>query len=198
MSDPAPPRLSLAEPLADPPHHDPDQTYAGVWVASHRFLGVELQRGEVVDLRLDDCDVSGLTAQDSVLRRAELHGTRLRGVVWSGGAIDDLVIDGGIAHDLSLRFTRLRHTVFRDCDLTGLDCRGTRFVDVVMDRCTLTRADFAEATVESLRLTGCTMAGVRGAGRLRGAEIDIDDLASLAPSLADELGIRVREASVEA
>jgi uncharacterized protein YjbI with pentapeptide repeats len=123
---------------------------------------------EIVDVTLEDCDVIGVLAQNSRLERVTVTGSRLRGVAWAGGVIRDLTLDGVNGTDLSCRFSALRVVTFRDCQLD-------------------------HAKVKSLRITGCNLAGVTGAVDLRGASIDLDDVLSLAPSLARETGITIEQ-----
>jgi uncharacterized protein YjbI with pentapeptide repeats len=187
----SPPQLSATEPRHDVPLIEGDSDISDLWLTGARLLDLDLDRPECLDVRLDDCDVSGAAARDFVVRRMELRRTRLRGVTWTGGQCDDVLVEGCATSELSLRFSRLRRVVFRDCELAGIDLYAVNFEQVRFERCDLSRATLHEATVKSLRITDCDLTGLIGATRLRGAEIDLSDLASLAPSLALEAGIRL-------
>jgi uncharacterized protein YjbI with pentapeptide repeats len=146
---------------------------------------------EIVDVTLEDCDVIGVSAQKSRLERVTISGSRLRGVTWAGGVIRGATLDAVTCHDLSCRFSTLRAVILRDCQLPEADFTEVEFNQVVLERCDLRGAKFDHATVKSLRLAGCNLAGASGAIDLRGASMDLDDVLSLAPSLARENGITI-------
>jgi uncharacterized protein YjbI with pentapeptide repeats len=88
-----------------------------------------------------------------------------------------------------MRFSGLRNVVFRDCDLTGADFYQATFDHVSFEGCRLRMARFHGVTIKCLRINGCDLSGLVGALDLKGAQIAVDDLQSLAPSLAGEAGI---------
>ena len=146
---------------------------------------------EIVGVTVEDCDIIGVLAQNSRLERVTISGSRLRGATWAGGVIRDVTLDAVNAAELSCRFSALRAVTFRDCQLTEADFTEAEFDQVAFERCELRGAKFDHAKVKSLRITGCNLAGVSGAVDLRGASIDLDDVLSLAPSLAREIGITI-------
>lgn len=190
---PAAPRISASEPAAQAPEVDADEVHDS-WLRGVRIVGLDLERPELVDLRLEDCDLSGVVATDHIVRRLAVSNTRLRSVMLTGGQCDDLVVDGCQTEQVSLRFSRLRRVVFRDSRLAGIDFYGVRFDHVLIEGCDLSGASFDNAVVDALRLRNCDFTGVTGGSRLRGAEVDASDLPSLAPSLATDAGIRLRDA----
>jgi len=146
---------------------------------------------EVVGVTVEDCDVIGVLAQNSRLERVTVTGSRLRGVTWAGGIVRDVTLNAVNSADLSCRFSTLRLVTFRDCQLAEADFTEAEFDQVTFERCDLRSAKFDHAKVKSLRITGCNLPGVSGAVDLRGATIDLDDVLSLAPSLAREIGITI-------
>lgn len=148
-----------------------------------------MTRPEIVDVVLSGCDVAGLVSRDGRAARVLIEQSRLRGVTWANGMVEDVVVDGITAADLSVRFSTLRRVVFRDCSLPGLDLTETSLDDVRFERCALTRVQWDHARVKQLRIEGCDLTGCTGADALRGASIHPDDLLTLAPSLAVALGI---------
>jgi uncharacterized protein YjbI with pentapeptide repeats len=191
--EPAPPQISQAEPAAAL-CGDCDDDIADLWLKHARILELDLDRPELVDVQLEDCDVSGIIARDFIARRVELRGTRIRGVTFASGQYDDGLLDDCTTSELSLRFSRLRRVVFRNCDLSGADLYSTTFDHVTIEGCDLQRARFDAATVNCLAITNCNLAGVTGAFGLKGAQLDASDLPALAISLAREAGIDVRDA----
>lgn len=146
---------------------------------------------EIVEVTLEDCDVIGVLAQKSRLERVSITGSRLRGVSWAAGVIRGVTLDSVTGQDLSCRFSTLRVVTLRDCQLPEVDFTEAEFDQVMLERCDLRAAKFDHAKVKSLRIAGCNLAGASGAIDLRGASMDLDDVLSLAPSLAREIGIAI-------
>jgi uncharacterized protein YjbI with pentapeptide repeats len=190
---PAPAQISAAEP-SPATVGDCDEDVNDLWLANARVLELDLDRPELVDVRLDDCDVSGIVASDFIARRVELRRTRVRGVTFGSGQLDDALIEDAATSELSLRFSRLRRVVFRNCDLSGADFYSTTFEHVTIEGCNLQRARFDAATVSCLAIMGSNLAGVTGAFGLKGAQLDASDLPALSISLAREAGIAIRDA----
>jgi uncharacterized protein YjbI with pentapeptide repeats len=189
----APPGTSHTEPASHPPT-DCDGDIGDLWLKDARVLELDLDRPEILDVRLEDCDLSGVVATGFVARRVALERTRIRGVTLVKGQFDDGLLTGCVSSDLSFRFSRLRRVVFRDCDLSGADFYNVAFDHVTIDGCDLRRAHFDAATVSCLAITSCDLAGVTGVAGLKGAQLDASDLPNLAQSMASETGILIRDA----
>lgn len=155
------------------------------------MLGLELDRPEWVDLRFEDCDLSGVVARNFAMRRVQFRDTRLRGVALANGQYDDGLVLDCRTEELSLRFTRMRNVTFRGCDLSNADFYSAIFEHVTIESCSLRGARFHAADVKCLRIKDCDLLGIVGALDLKGAVLDASDLPSLAPSLASEAGIEL-------
>lgn len=189
------PNLSAQAPATDPADGilNDDGDVKDLWLSQSRVVGLDLDRPEFVDVRLDDCDLSGITSTAFVSRRMHMSGTRLRGVIFGNGQFEDSVIAGCTTDELSFRFTRLKRVIFRDCDLSGVDFYSATFEHVTIEGCNLQRAHFDAATVMCLTITNCQLAGVSGVTGLRGALLDASDLPAMSIALATEIGIKVRD-----
>jgi uncharacterized protein YjbI with pentapeptide repeats len=168
---------------------DPVELDHVTWTGE-RILGVELDRAQVTDAQLAGCDLSGVVLTSYAARRVAITETRIRDCVWSGGILQDAEVTGCRAERWSLRFSTLQRVTIADCALVGADFYGVTFDKVVFERCDLSGAHFDNATVKELTMRSCGFLGVTGALSLRGAVVDLDDLAGLAPSLAREAGLR--------
>jgi len=162
----------------------------GVTLTGERFVSLELDRPQLVDLTVDGCDLSGVVMSSYAVRRAKVLRTRIRDCVWGGGIMQDCTFDECPSERWSLRFSTLQRVTFTDCAFTGGDFYGVTFDKVIFERCDLSGAHFDSATVKELTIRSCTLLGVTGALSLRGASVDLDDLPGLAPSLAREAGLR--------
>jgi uncharacterized protein YjbI with pentapeptide repeats len=190
---PRAPQIDVAEPTDQLPD-EVDEDVRNLWLRDARLLGLDLDRPELLDLRLTDCDLSGVVATGYVARRVELSGTRARGVTFVKGQYDDGLVTDCTSSELSIRFSKLRHVVFRNCDLSGADFYSVTFDHVTFDGCDLQRATFDSAHVKCLSITNCNLVAVRGINGLKGAQVDASDLPGMAPALAFEAGILIRDA----
>jgi uncharacterized protein YjbI with pentapeptide repeats len=191
------PQLSSEAPTSQLPAdsaRQPDDDVRDLWLQGARILELELDRTEILDLRLEDCDVSGIVATGAMVRRMTMSRTRLRGVTFANGQYDDGLISDCFSSELSFRFSRLRQVVFRGCDLSGVDFSNTTFEHVTIDTCDLQRARFDAALVKCLSITNCTLTAISGVSGLKGAQLDASDLPALAQSLASDAGILIRDA----
>jgi uncharacterized protein YjbI with pentapeptide repeats len=190
---PRPPQVTATEPTDELPS-DVDEDVRDLWLRDARVVGLELDRPELLDFRLTDCDLSGMVATGFVARRVELSGTRIRGVTFVKGQYDDGLVADCTTSELSLRFSKLRHVVFRNCDLSGADFYNVTFEHVTFDGCDLQRAAFDGAHVTCLSITNCNLVAVRGINGLKGAQLDASDLPAMAIAMASEAGILIRDA----
>ena len=162
----------------------------GLTLTGERYVGLELERPQLVDVTVDGCDLSGVVMSSYAVRRAKVARTRIRDCVWGGGIMQDCTFDECPSERWSMRFSTLQRVTFADCTFVGGDFYDVTFDKVTFERCDLSGAKFDSATVKELTLKSCTLLGVTGALSLRGAAVDLDDLPGLAPSLAREVGLR--------
>jgi uncharacterized protein YjbI with pentapeptide repeats len=103
--------------------------------------------------------------------------------------------------------------IFAECKLDSWNFRGTTLTDVTFENCLLRDADFGGATLKRVRFPGCTLtradfsrvtlnrADLRGAEldiiagyeSLRGAIMTTAQLISIAPVLARQIGIDIKD-----
>jgi uncharacterized protein YjbI with pentapeptide repeats len=150
------------------------------------------ERPELVNVVLERCDVAGFLGRNGRAERVAIVGSRLRGVTWVNGMVQDVLLDGVTGEELSLRFSTLRRVTLRDCVLPGLDLTEATLDEVRLERCSLPNVQFKGAKLKSLRIEGCDLSGATGAAALAGASIHPDDLLTLAPALAEAIGMKVR------
>jgi uncharacterized protein YjbI with pentapeptide repeats len=161
-----------------------------VW-SEQRVVGAELDRPEIVDLSAEGCDFSGITTTGANMRRVRVASSRFRDCTFGGGVLQDAVIDECTSLRLSLRFSTLQRVIVTTSSMSELDLYGAILDHVLFRDCDLSGATFQGAVVKKLRLERCTLTGVDGALSLRGADVDLDDLITLGPSLAREAGLRL-------
>jgi uncharacterized protein YjbI with pentapeptide repeats len=118
-------------------------------------------------------------------------GARLTGVQWTRGTIADASFRDcriDLATFAGTTFERVR---FEDCLLAQADFRDALFRSVRLDGCDLTEADLGGVRIDRCEVAGCTLDGLAGVERLRGAAMPWADVVGNAALLAAALGIRV-------
>jgi uncharacterized protein YjbI with pentapeptide repeats len=151
-------------------------------------------RGALIsDARVTGEDLANLEAPELSLRRAELVRARLTGVQWTRGTIGDAVFRECRVDLAAFAGTTFERVLFEDCVLTQADFREALLRSVRLERCDLTEADLGGLRIDRVELRGCTLDGVHGLERLRGAAMPWGDIVANAAQFAGALGIRVLE-----
>jgi uncharacterized protein YjbI with pentapeptide repeats len=190
VNPPEPPRLDDA--TAEPPGtlgpgaaverarlDDPD--LPGLRARGLRLTDVEIARG----------NLANSAAPELVLRRVAITGARLTGAQWSGGRIEDVAFRDCRIDLATFAGTTFERVAFEDCLLAQADFRAALLRSVRFERCDLTEADLAGVRIDRCELRGCTLDGLGGVERLRGAAMPWADIGGHAALLAEALGIRV-------
>lgn len=161
--------------------------FQDVWVTEE--FGVATS--SLVEVRFRQLGAPLVRLARSSMREVEFDGGRL-------GAVE--------AYDVQCRAVR-----FSSCRVNYLNLRGAQLFDVEFDNCHIDELDLVHATAQRVHFTQCRvgdlslhggtftdvdlrgaeLAGVDGPASLRGVTISAEQLALLAPQLADELGILV-------
>ncbi|WP_216843371.1 pentapeptide repeat-containing protein [Phytoactinopolyspora alkaliphila] len=180
------------------------------------FDSLDFQDAEASGARFMECAFTTVTfSGGSVrcrfnevwLRAVRVVGAELIEADW----LDTTVLSSAFS-GIEAYSSQFRRVVFEDCKFDSVNFRAAQFSDVVFEGCLLDEVDwsgahlsgvsFPRSTLRGVRMPGVTMERVdfRGAaqlhladgyGSLRGATVDGDQLAGIAPMLAAELGITV-------
>jgi len=152
----------------------------------------DLKRGSLVsDARVKGADLANSDAPELSLRRVELDTVRLTGAQWTRGTIADAVFRDCRIDLASFAGTTFERTTFERCLLSQADFREALLRSVRFDRCDLTEADVVGVRIDRCELRGCTLDGLAGLERLRGAAMPWPDIVGHAGLFAAALGIRV-------
>jgi uncharacterized protein YjbI with pentapeptide repeats len=158
------------------------------------LTGARLINLAFADVELDACSLATVDARSGSMRRVTARGCRLTGLLWTEGALRDVLLTDCAIDLASFAASTIEHVVFERCilrqtDFQDADLRLVRLVD-----CDLTGADLSGARLAHCQLEGCTLDGLRGAESLRGAAMPWADILASAGTFADALGIRVLDA----
>ena len=186
--------------------HDGEQLtgdLSGQLAANTRFL----------ECTFRDCDLSEVRAPRARFAETSLYAVRGAGVDLAESTWLDCVVQGARLGAVQLHGAELRRVRFEGCKIEYLNLRSARLDECAFVDCQLVEPDFAEASLAGVEFDGtrlvapdfraATMAGVdlssadlvapRGLAGLKGATVSRLQLIDLAPVLATELGILVRD-----
>jgi uncharacterized protein YjbI with pentapeptide repeats len=148
--------------------------FSDVWFGGCRVVGSDLAHTGWLDVTMTSTVLAGVEAFDAELRRMVFHGAKLNSV--------------------NLRGARMREVVFENCVLDDVDFTGASLTDVRFPDSALRGVRIARSTLKKVDLRGATaLEFADGYDALNGAIIDSVQLVTMAPLLAQALGITVRD-----
>lgn len=157
------------------------------------LTGATLERWRLTDVVLENCELSGVSLERASFERVELRACRLSGFVAPGLVARSLTASDCRLDGAVLSGATIERSALRDCDLRRADLSRARLTGTALLRCDLRGIDLDRARCAGLLLFGSRLDEVRSAESLRGAVIAPDQLAELAVSLVDGLGITVAD-----
>jgi len=150
-----------------------------VWFGETRLVAVDMAESSLTDTWFSGCVFAGVQAFSCVGRR----------VLFRSGKLDSV----------NFRDSKLTDVVFEDCVLRDVDFGSAKLTRVRFTGSTLVGADFTHAECKDVDLRGARLGSADAPGikagydRLGGTTIDSLQLMTLAPLLAQHLGIRVTD-----
>ena len=155
-----------------------------------RFDQAVLTLAQVLDVRLETCDLAASVWEKAHFRRVEVAGSRLLGAAFADCELTDVLFQQSNLELARFWGSTLRSVRFERCELRQASFENVDLSGVIFHDCDLTDADLRGARLVGADLRGSTLSSVQvGAQDLRGAIID----PSQTIHLAALLGITVRE-----
>ena len=150
-----------------------------VWFGETRLVAVDLAESSLTDTWFSGCVFAGVQAFSCVGRR----------VLFRSGKLDSV----------NFRDSKLTDVTFEDCVLRDVDFGSAKLVRVRFPGCQFANVDFTKAACSAVDLRGARLGtadtpGIKaGYDSLSGTRIDSVQLMTIAPLLADHLGIKVTD-----
>ena len=166
---------------------------SGVMIERVNFMGAQFGRINAHDVLITQSDFSSASLADGSCNRIRFTNCRLTGLDVSKTALHDVVFQGCKLNLANFRFADLRRVQFVDCTFEETDFLGAALHDVSFQSCTLDRTVFNQIKAKKLDLRTSQLYEISGWQFLRGATIDNVQLSAVAPYLAHELGLIVRD-----
>ncbi len=164
----------------------------GVVMEKVSLMQAQLLRISARDWRVDKCDLSSASLADGSVSRAEFGSCRMTGLDCSKMTLRDVVFRGCKLDLANFRYARLQRVQFVDCTLVETDFLGAALHDVAFQACVLEKTVFEQAKCTQVDLRSSELGELVGWSSLKGAAIDGLQLVTVAPYLAQTLGLVVK------
>ncbi len=157
-------------------------------LAGLRLTGWRLDRLRMIDVLVEDCELSGLVMPAAYLRRVEFRRCRMSGLSAPNLRAHHVRFTDCRADGVSFRMSAWDTCELSEVNLRNVDFYGAKLAGVHLLGCDLTGADFSKATTSALALHGSTLEDLKGAASLRGV-IAGDQVLTLALRVFASMGI---------
>jgi len=153
----------------------------------------KLEKLGLTDTELLACELIATAAPDSSWRRVLVKDSHCSGLQLQASVLQDVTFVGCKLTMANFRFAKLKNVCFTDCTLDEADFYEAQLQDVIFKNCSLDRTEFSGAKLKQVDFRTSDIVGILGLRSLAGATIDSIQLVALAPLLAGELRITVKD-----
>ena len=160
-------------------------------LANVRLTGRRFDHLRLVDVLIEDSELSGVTLTGAHFTRVEFRRCRMSGLVASTLKARHVRFTECRADGATFRMTSWDSAEFLHVDLRDADFHAATLTGVRLLGCDLTGADLSQATMAGTALHGSTVENVRGADALRGVVIGSDQVVPMAFPVFAAMGIVV-------
>lgn len=154
---------------------------------------VALDGGRITDSVLDAVAATAIGGRGLVLRDVRVEGCRFGAAEWFEAELSRVAFVGCRIDYLALTDGTVEDVRFTGCTLGDLDLRGATLRRVAFDDCRVRELAVRGARLTALDLRGADLERIDGVTSLAGSIVSEAQLVRLAPLLAEELGLSVRE-----
>lgn len=144
------------------------------------------------DVLFERCDLTATNCAESSWRRVYFKNMRCSGLKLQTSMLKDVLFEDCKLDLSNFRFTKMKNVLFIDCVLDEADFYSAELDNVQFQSCSLFKTEFSAAKCKSVDLRTSEIADVLGIEGLKGATIDGVQLISLAPLLASQLGLKIK------
>jgi uncharacterized protein YjbI with pentapeptide repeats len=150
-----------------------------VWFGETRLVALDMAESSLTDVWFSGCVFAGVQAFSCVGRRVLFRGCKLDSVNFRDCKLTDVVFEDCVLRDVDFASGKLARVRFAGSTLVGAD---------------FTRVECKDVDLRGARLGSDSVPGIKaGYDSLSGTRIDSLQLMTLAPLLAQHLGIKVTD-----
>lgn len=157
------------------------------------FIESGLEKLRLSDVEFKACDFSAARCAESSLIRVRITGGRMTGVDFSRSTIKDTIFEDCKLDMANFRFAKLVNVQFINCQCSETDFQAAELTNVEFSDSYLEKVEFGQCKIKNVDLRTSELCNVRGWQSLLGVKIDSMQLAMIAPQLANELGLTVKD-----
>lgn len=166
---------------------------SGVRIDKVQIIGAHFERINARDVAVTQSDFSGTSLSNGDCTRVTFTNCRMTGLDTNKASLHDVAFHGCKLDLANFRYSDLRRVQFIDCTLIETDFLGATLRDVSFQDCTLERTVFEQVKAQKLDLRTSQLSELTGWKSLKGTLIDSVQLSVVAPYLARELDLIVRD-----
>jgi uncharacterized protein YjbI with pentapeptide repeats len=157
------------------------------------LVNAALDEITMLDTEVRGCDFSAAVLTGGSLNRVRFTNCRMAGVDFSRAKLQNVTFVGCRLDMANFRFSKLSKVTFEDCTLIETDFQVGELTQVAFTQCTIERAIFDQCKAIQVDARGSDISEIHGWRHLRGFTLDHAQLVRVAPELASELGIDVKD-----
>jgi len=160
-------------------------------IANAAFIGSGLPRLRLIDVVVENVDLSGADLDASSLSRVEFRNCRMSGVIFTRCRFADVTVTDCRLDRANLRMSEFRFVTFEDVDLSGGEFYGGALEHVRFLDCNLAGSEFSKSRSVGVRFHGSNLLDLKGAQYLGGSTIEMSQALSLGLEVLSALDITV-------
>lgn len=155
------------------------------------FLQAKIEKLQLQDCALEHSDFSGSNLADTSWHSVAVASTRCSGMQLPNSLLKNVTFTGCRLDLANFRFAKLENVRFEQCVVSGMDFYNAQLKHVAFVDCDVEGVEFSGAKLTDVDLTESRLLSVKGLSGLKGARITSEQLVSLLPYLAQEIGLIV-------
>jgi uncharacterized protein YjbI with pentapeptide repeats len=156
-------------------------------------IEAHLEKLSLTDVELKACDFSAARCPESSVVRTHINGGRMTGIDLSRSSIKDVVFEDCKLDMANFRFAKLTRVQFIHCMMSETDFQAAELSEVEFQDSYLEKVEFGQCKIYNVDACSSELVNIRGWQYLKGLTIDPTQLIMVAPQLAFELGLKIKE-----
>lgn len=152
-----------------------------------------LERTSFSDIEVANSDLIAVKFSGASWRRVRLQGSRCSGIQLQNSILTDITFADCKLDLANFRFSKLTNIHFKDCVLDEADFYSAELHKVTFQNCSMNKTEFSGSKLKTVDLRSSDILNISGVASLAGSTIDSMQLMAIAPILANELRISVKD-----
>lgn len=153
----------------------------------------KLEKTGFSDVEILSCTLIASSLPESSWRRVFVKESRCSGLQLQTSTLKDVTFSDRKLNLANFRLSKLKDVHFKNCVLDEADFYAALLENVNFTNCSLIKTEFSTSKLMNVDLRTSDLSGILGIGSLAGATIDSIQLALLAPQLAYQLKLVVKD-----